>query len=127
MKLIITKSIAKSEFEPLKKTFGLDIIKAAAKKSLQGLGDNIKNSFKIPATRLSKIYLTSSGSAGRAIFLLQINKEQSVLVIIRTKKDKQIGVNMTINNSKFQKVLDKNLSLIIADLERGLYSEYTLA
>lgn len=126
MKLIITNSIAKAEFEPLKKVFGLEIIKSAARKSLQGLGDSIKSSFKIPATSLSKIYLTSSGSAGRAIFLLQINKEKSVLVMIRTKKDKQIGVNMTIKNPGFQKVLDKNLSLIIADLERGRYSEYEI-
>lgn len=126
MKLIITDSINKAEFEPLKKTFGLEIIKVAAKKSLQGLGDKIKSSFKIPATTLSKIYLTSSGSAGRAIFLLQINREKSVLVIIRAKKDKQIGFNMTIKHQKFQKILDKNLSLIISDLEKGLYTEYDI-
>ncbi len=124
MKLIITNSINKFEFEPLKKAFSLDVIKIAARKSLHGLGDSIKNSFKIPATSLSKIYLTSSAGAGRAVFLLQIDKEKSVLVIIRTKKDKQIGTNMTIKNPKFQKVLDKNLNLIIRDIEQGRYSEY---
>ncbi len=126
MKLIITDSINISEFEPLKRVYSLEIIKAAAKKSLQRLGDNIKNPFKIPATTLSKMYLTSSAGAGRAIFLLQINNEKSVLVILRTKKDKQIGTNMTVKNQKFQKVLDKNLSLIIGDLEKGKYSEYDL-
>ena len=126
MKLIITNSIAKAEFEPLKKVFGLDIIKSAARKSLQGLGDSIKSSFKIPATKLSKIYLTSSGSAGRAVFLLQIAKDKSVLVMIRTKKDKQIGENMTIKNPKFQRVLDKNIGLIIDDLEQGRYFEHDI-
>ena len=45
MKLIITNAVNKTEFEPLKKVFHLEIMKTAAKKSLQGLGDNIKNSF----------------------------------------------------------------------------------
>lgn len=127
MKLIITHSIAKAEFEPLKKIFGLEALKFAARKSLQGLGEKIKSSFKISATSLSKVYLTSAGSAGRAVFLLQINEDKSVLVIIRTKKDKQIGANMTIKNPKFQKLLDKNLGLIITDLARGHYSEYEIS
>lgn len=126
MKLVITDSIAKTELEPLKKVFDLEIVKSAAKKSLQGLGTGIKSSFKIPATSLSKIYLTSTGSAGRAVFLLQINKDKSVLVMLRPKSDKQVGVNMTVKNPKFQMVLDKNLSLIIDDLEKGRYVEYDL-
>ena len=126
MKLIITNSIDKAEFEPLKKVFDLEIIKSAAKKSLQGLGVGIKSSYKIPSTSLSKIYLTSAGSAGRSVFLLQIGKEKSVLVMMRTKKDKQIGANMTITNPKFKKVLNKNISLIIDDLEQGRYSEYDM-
>jgi len=126
VKLIITDSIEKAEFEPLKKVFGLEIIKSAAKKSLQGLGVGIKSSYQIPSTSLSKIYLTSAGSAGRSVFLLQIGKEKSVLVMMRTKKDKQIGANMTIKNPKFKNLLDKNISLIISDLERGHYSEYDI-
>jgi hypothetical protein len=116
----------KLKFEPLKKIFDLEILKVAARKSLQGLGNNIKNSFKIPATVLSKIYLTGTTSAGRAIFLLKIGEEKSVLVMIKTKKDKQVGVNMTIKNPKFRKILDKNLISIIEDLERGNYCEYDI-
>lgn len=126
MKLIITDGIDKAEFEPQKKIFDLEIIKDAARKSLRGLGDNIKSSFKIPATSLCKIYLTSTGGAGRALFLLKIGKEKSVLVMIRMKKDKHIGVNMTIKNPKFQKSLERNLGLIIDDLELGNYLEYGL-
>jgi hypothetical protein len=126
VKLIITNAIDKAEFEPLKKTFNLEIIKNAARKSLQGLGNDIKSSFKIPATSLNKIYLTGPGSAGRAMFLLKIGEAKSVLVMIRTKKDKQIGLNMTIKNPKFKKALNKNLGLIIADLEQGNYREYEI-
>jgi hypothetical protein len=126
VKLIITNSIEKAEFEPLKNFFDLEIVKSAAKKSLQGLGVVIKSSRKIPSTSLSKIYLTSPGLAGRSVFLLQIGKEKSVLVMMRTKKDKQIGANMTIKNPRFKKALDKNISLILDDLERGRYREYDI-
>ena len=126
MKLILTASIKKVEFEPLKRIFPLETVKVAAKKSLQGLGDNIKSSTKIPKTVLKKIYLTSTGGAGRAVFLLQISSLKSVLVMIKLKNDKQIGANMTINNPKFKKVLDKNLDLILTDLENGNFEEYEL-
>ena len=126
MKLILTASIKKVEFEPLKRIFPLETVKVAAKKSLQGLGDNIKSSTKIPKTVLKKIYLTSTGGAGRAVFLLQISSLKSVLVMIKLKNDKQIGANMTINNPKFKKVLDKNLDLILADLKNGNFEEYEL-
>lgn len=126
MKLIITDSIRKTEFEPLKKSFDLEVIKSAAIKSLKGLGDNIKNSFKIPTTTLSKIYLTGPGAPGRAVFLLKIDEKKSVLVMIRLKKDKKIGANITIKNPQFQKLLEKNLDLILTDIEKGKYTEHEL-
>ncbi|MBI5152654.1 hypothetical protein HZA39_03910 [Candidatus Peregrinibacteria bacterium] len=126
MKLILTASIKEAEFEPLKKVFPLEIVKVAAKKSLQGLGDNIKCSTKIPKTVLKKIYLTSTSGAGRAVFLLQISSQKSVLVMIKPKNDKQIGANMTVKNPKFKKILDKNLDLILTDLANKNFEEYEL-
>ncbi len=126
MKLIITASIKKAEFEPLIKSFSLEAVKVAAKKALEGLGANIKSSTKIPKTVLKKIYLTSTGGAGRAVFLLQISYQKSVLVMIRLKNDKQIGANMTVKNSKFKKALDKNLDLILADLNKKNFEEYEI-
>lgn len=124
MKLIITASIKKAEFEPLRKIFSLEVIKIAAKKSLEGLGENIKSSTRIHRTILKKVYLTSLGGAGRAIFLLEISSQKSVLVMIRLKNDKKIGANMTVKNPKFRKTLDKNLDLILADLKNGDFEEY---
>ena len=126
MKLILTAAIKKAEFESFKKIFQLENIKVAAKKSLQGLGDSIKSSTKIPKTVLKKIYLTSTGGAGRAVFLLQISSQKSVLVMIRLKNDKQIGANITVDNPKFKKVLDKNLDLILRDLTNKNFEEYEL-
>ncbi|MDD3861660.1 MAG: hypothetical protein PHP74_02105 [Candidatus Gracilibacteria bacterium] len=124
MKLVIPKSINKIEFDFLRRVFSLEIVKIAAKKALQGLGENIKNSSKAPDTYLKKLYLTSSGGAGRAIFLLKIGAEKAVLVMIRLKNDKQIGANMTVKNPEFKKVLEKNLDLILRDLRSGNYEEY---
>lgn len=126
MKLVITSSIKKVEFEPLRKVFPLETVKVAAKKGLEGLGDNIKSSIKIPNTILKKIYLTSAGGAGRAVFLLQISSQKSVLVMIKAKNDKQIGANMTVANFKFKKALDKNLNLILIDLNKGNFEEYEI-
>lgn len=126
MKLVITASIKKAEFDPIQKTFCIDVIKIAAKKSLEGLGRNIKSSNKIPKTSLSKIYLTSTSGTGRAIFLLKISQRKSILVMIRLKNDKQIGSNITIKNPKFKQLLEKNLDLILKDLENGEYEEYDL-
>ncbi len=126
MQLIITDSIRESEFTPLKEKFSLESIKTAAKKSIEGLGESIKSSTKIPSTSLKKLYLTGIGGAGRSIFLLKLKDKKSVLVMIRMKNDKQIGANMTVKNPKFEKALDKNLSTILADLEKGNYEEYEL-
>lgn len=126
MQLIITLSVKKNEFEPLEDNFPLEAIKIAAKKSLEGLGENIKSSHKISSTSLRKLYLTSKAGAARAIFLLTIGNGKSALVMIRMKNDKQIGSNMTVKNPKFKKILDKNIDAIVKDIESGNYEEYIL-
>jgi len=124
LKLIITSSIKKVEFEPIKKTFNIDVIKIAAQKSLQGLGEKIKSSSKIRGTCLRKVYLTSTAGVGRVVFLLKIKNKKSVLVMVKLKNDKKIGSNMTIQNPKFKKALNKNLDIILEDLKSGDYEEF---
>lgn len=126
MKLVLTASIKKAEFEPLKKTFSLEVIKIAAKKCLEGLGKNIKSAAKIPSTSLKKIPLTSIGGAGRAAFLLQTEDGKAILAMIRLKNDKKIGANMSIENPKFKKILEKNFHLLFKDIENGNYEEFEL-
>ena len=126
MRLIITESINKTEFLPCKKIFSLKIIQTAAKKALRGIGKQIKSSAKIPKTRLQKLSLTSSGGAGRVIFLLETSSEISVLVILKNKKDKTIGRNMTIKNPRFKKMLERNIDLVLRDIIKKNYEEYEL-
>lgn len=126
MKLIITSSIKRSEIKPLKNVFSLSLLKFAAEKSLKGLGDCLKSPAKLPFTSLQKIYLTSPGGAGRAVFLITVGDDVSVLVLLRLKKDKLIGSNITTKNARFNEVVLKNLDLIHSDLENGDYEEFEL-
>ena len=126
MELIVTKTLEEKELEPLKNVINLEILKNAAKKSIEGLGESIKTAVKIPETLLKKVYLTTSGGAARSIFLLKIKEDKTVLVMIRMKNDKKVGVNMTINNPKFKKALEKNLEGILKDLALGNYKKITL-
>ena len=90
------------------------------------MGKKIKSTTKIPSTTLKKIPLTSTGGAGRAAFLLQIVNDSAILVMVRLKNDKKIGANMSIDNAKFKKVLDKNLTLLMEDIENDDYEEFEL-
>ncbi len=126
MKLVITTSIRKSEFEPLQKIFSLEVIKIVAKKCLEGLGTKIKSSSKISSTILKKISLTSAGGAGRVIFLLQVVDAKAILVMLRLKNDKNVGENMSFENVKFAKVFDKNLALLMEDIENNDYEEFEI-
>lgn len=126
MKLLITASVKATEFELLKGVFTLNVLKVAARKAIAGLGDSIKSSTNISNSTLKKVYLTSTGGAGRAIFLIQILGKKAVLVMVRMKNDKQVGTNMTVKNDKFRNLLDKNLEAIFHDLNRGDFEEYEL-
>lgn len=127
MSLIIPHSLKKSELFPNGELADIEIIKEAARKAEGGIGTTIKASLKLRATTLKKLSLTSSHGAGRVIFLLQIKeKKNSILLMLRSKNDKEIGENMTIANKKFKKVLEKNIDLMLKDLEKRNYEEIPL-
>lgn len=126
MKLVVTSTVAKNEYQEVSDVFSLEVLKLSARKALQGLGEKIKSTSKIPGTFLKKLYLTSSGGAGRVVFLLELSNNKSVLVMIRLKNDKQVGSNMTVKNAKFTKALEKNLESIVNDIKNGDYQEFDL-
>lgn len=123
-KLIITDAIRKNEVDSVKEVFDLEVLKAAAGKCIQGLGKTIKSSAKITESSLKKLNLTSSGGAGRVLFLLKTSSGSAVLVMLRMKNDKSIGSNMSVQNAKFKKALARNLDLIFEDIRTGNYQEY---
>jgi len=117
MRLVISKTIREIELDPLKKQISFEELKDVARKSLLGLGDTIKSTQKIPGMVLKKMYLTTVGGAARSIFLLQLDKKATVFVMLRLKKDKRVGENMTVNNPEFTKALQRNLGVVLSDID----------
>ncbi|MFA5820720.1 MAG: hypothetical protein WC873_01270 [Candidatus Gracilibacteria bacterium] len=44
-------------------------------------------------------------------------------IIVRLKKDKIVGMNLSKGNQAFQDLLKKNLSLVVNDLNEGNFDE----
>jgi hypothetical protein len=126
MILVITHSIFKLEYGPLSRTYPLESIKSAAKQVIGGLGINLKNTKKIPHTKLIKIDITSSGGAGRCAFLLQLKDDIAVLIAIRNKNDRKIGRNMTVKNQNFANMLEKYYNIIFDEIRDDKFYKYAL-
>lgn len=126
MKLVVTDSIKKLELEPHENMFGLEVVKAAAKKALGGLGVRIKNTFRIKGTEVVKVHITSPSGAGRVIFLIQISNVNAALLLLRHKNDKKIGANMSIENPHFRKILDRRITCVLSDLRDDRYGVFDL-
>ncbi len=118
--IIICKSIQEKELKPLEKYFDIQAIKKAALKAKNGLGE------VLPATvensHVVKIYLTGK-PAGRVCFLILLAEGDVVPLVLRLKKDKKIGENMSMQNTAFKQFLEKNIKLVLRDIESGEYVE----
>ena len=122
MKLIVPYSIKKLDLSD--NVFSIHILKSAAKKSLLGLGYNIKH----PETELmiSKISITTKTASARALYLLQIEKKIAILILVRKKSDKVLGQNLSIKNPKLESILNKYLDLTFKDLKTNNYQEFEI-
>lgn len=122
MRIILCHSILKKEIKPLIKYFSTGDIKKYAEKVKKGLGVEIKGS-NIPNAKLVKVYMTGERGAGRMIVLIYVRKNYYLPVIIRLKKDKVVGMNLSKGNRAFQELLDENLNLIGKDLRERNFEE----
>lgn len=122
MRIILCHSILKKEINPLLKYFSKGDVRRYVEKVAGGLGIEIKGSM-IPATKLIKVYMTGRGGAGRMIVLIYVKKDYYLPVLIRLKKDKIVGMNLSKGNQAFQDLLKKNLSLVAQDLREGNFDE----
>ena len=104
------------------KYFSKGDIKKYVQRAERGLGSEIKGSV-IPGTKLVKVYMTGKSGAGRMIILIYVRKEYYMPIIIRLKKDKIVGMNLSKGNQEFQDLLKKNLSLVVKDLEERNFDE----
>lgn len=125
MQLILTQHVAKHEFAPLKRRFTLDDILNGARKTVKGLGVHIKSPQKLENCRFFKIRI-GGNVAGRMIVLIILNKQNAVPLLIRLKKDKIFGMNMSMNNQSVIKELNKNLDKVLDDIRNNRYEKFAL-
>lgn len=122
MKIILCHSILNREINPLVRYFSKGDIRKYAKKAAKGLGIEIKGS-TIPSTKLVKVYMTGKRGVGRMIVLIYVKKNYYIPVVVRLKKDKIVGTNLSKGNKVFQNLLEKNLSFVVKDLKEGNFDE----
>ncbi|MFA6917436.1 MAG: hypothetical protein WC285_01190 [Candidatus Gracilibacteria bacterium] len=122
MRIILCHSILKKEINPLLKYFSKGDIRKYVEKAERGLATEIKGS-TIPNTKLVKVYMTGRGGAGRMIVLIYVKRDYYLPALVRLKKDKIVGMNLSKGNQAFQDLLNKNLSLIVQDLGEGNFDE----
>ena len=122
MKIILCHSVLESEIKPLLKYFSKGDIRKNVLKVSKGLGSKIEGSL-IPNTRLVKVYMTGRSGAARMIVLVYVRKDYFLPLVVRLKKDKIVGTNLAKGNRAFQALLEKNLNLVLKDLEEGDFEE----
>ena len=118
MKILLCYSVLEKEIKPLLKYFSKGDIKKHVLKASQGLGTELKGA-GIAGTKLLKIYMTGKGGAGRMVILVYVQKNYYLPIILRLKKDKIAGSNLSKGNTMFQKLLEKDLGFIMRDLKNG--------
>lgn len=75
------------------------------------------------STKVVKIKMTSKDASGRMVVLLYIRRSFVIPLVVRLKKDKAIGQNMSVSNAAFRKLLKKNIDLADKDLSTGAFEE----
>ncbi|MBI5414893.1 hypothetical protein HZA38_05270 [Candidatus Peregrinibacteria bacterium] len=121
--LILTKYTAKHELEPLLRQFTLDDILEGARKVLKNLATPIRNPVKLEGYRFFKVRIGRKAKGRMIVFLVTENKKV-VPVLIRLKKDKIFGMNMSLNNPEVVRELRKNIDFILRDIEKKEYQEF---
>jgi hypothetical protein len=119
--LILSKYIVKNELKPLLKHVSLDDIVIGARKIKDGLGIHLQ-ALNSSQYRFFKVRIGRSAKA-RMIVFMHSDNGKIIPVLIRLKKDKKFGMNMAANNPAVAEQVDRNLSHIILDLDRGDYEE----
>ena len=123
--LLLTKYIAKHELAPLSHFIDLGDVLDGSEKALKGLATELKAPPNARGFRFFKVRVGKRNGARMIVFL--VTETQKVLpVLIRLKKDKVFGMNMSMNNEKVVEQLTKNVYQILADIETEEYEEFPL-
>lgn len=122
--LVLTKYIAKHEFEPLRRFLKLDDLLSGARKVIKGLAVLTKPPQNLGGFRFFKVRIGKKNSARMIVFVVTENKKV-IPVLIRLKKDKIFGMNMAMNNPKVVNQINKNLDHVLDDINRKQYQEFS--
>ncbi len=122
--LVLTQYIAKHEFGPLQRFLKIDDVITGSKKVLKGLAVEIKPPQKISSFRFFKVRIGKDNNSRMIVFVATENGKV-VPVLIRLKKDKIFGMNMSMNNPEVVDQINKNLEHILDDIEKKRYQEFS--
>ncbi|MEK9165696.1 MAG: hypothetical protein AAB525_02465 [Patescibacteria group bacterium] len=121
--LILTDSFFKRELKPLGKYFTVaDIKKAVLKinKSAIYFSDlGYKNGKLLKLRMVNKV-------AGRLIVYIFTQKDIVAPLVLRLKKDKIFGENLSLNNKRGKALILKMLDLVMNDIKLGHYQKETI-
>ena len=123
--LLLSKYIAKHEYKPNQKYFSIDDLIAGAKKITKGLGKKISISKKDRSFHFFKVRIGSKVK-GRMIVFFVLENTKVVPLLIRLKKDKKIGMNMSPENPNVVSQINKNLDYVIKDIENDNFEEFEI-
>jgi hypothetical protein len=124
MKILISKYIAKHELKPLEKYIKIDDVKKGAQKIIKGLGKSISMHSDSPY-RFYKVRIGTT-TKGRMIVFLITKTQKIIPLLIRLKKDKKMGENISAKNPLTKEAVSKNLSRVLEDVENKQYQIWSL-
>lgn len=123
--LIFPQYIAKHEWKPLRTYFDLEDIVNGARKVLKHLAQEIKPPRKLENFCFFKVRIGKKVH-GRMIVFIVANNQKVVPLLIRLKKDKIFGMNMSMNNQEVVKQLNSNLDRVLDDIEKQRFTNYEI-
>lgn len=116
--LLISEYIAQHELKPLQKHLKLEDVVKGAQKILKGLGKMVGGPGMPKGISFYKIRIGKANKARMIVFAVSEN-QQIVPILIRLKKDKKIGANMSSANPYAVLQVKRNFARALKDIEDG--------
>lgn len=122
--IILTDSFKKRELKDVAVYFTLADIKSAVIR-IQSSGIEMKNA----GFRDCKLFKVRIGSkpAGRMIVFVQVQHNYFIPIVIRLKKDKVFGENLSLQNKKAKELIIRNIYLALEDIQDEKYERIELS
>lgn len=123
--IIVSDFIAKHELKPLEQRLSMKDIIVGCRKVSANLAIEIKPPAKLSSARFFKVRIGKHTKARMIVFIVMDN-QNIVPLLIRQKKDKIWGMNMSANNPQVIAQLKFNLDNVIEDIKNKRFKEIHL-